>query len=117
MIYARYLKFLKSLVTNRRPALTFLLAIVMETRRSWTGQNVRKIVTDTGVTVVPGVTKAHDLADYRVYKTPVGEEHRLPLLVSLLHIRDSSWGVNYDDEKDQLNEDEVTAMINDVCVH
>ena len=63
MIYARYLKFLKSLVTNRRPALTFLLAIVMETRRSWTGQNVRKIVTDTGVTVVPGVTKAHDLAD------------------------------------------------------
>ena len=56
MIYTRYLKFLKSLATNRRPALTALLRIVTETRRSWTGQNIRKILLDTNVTVVPGVT-------------------------------------------------------------
>ena len=109
MIYTRYLKFLKSIATNRR------LRIVTETRRSWTGQNIRKILLDTNVTVVPGVTRTHDLSDYRVYETPAEENWRLGLLVSLLEVRDARWSVMFDEESGQLSEDETSAMINDVC--
>ena len=115
MIYTRYLKFLKLLATNRRPALTALLRIVTETRRSWTGQNIRKILLDTNVTVVPGVTRAHDLSDYRVHETPAEENWRLGLLVSLLEVRDARWNVLFDDESGHLSEDETSMMINDVC--
>ena len=69
----------------------------------------------TNVTVVPGVTRAHDLSNYRVYETPPEEQWRLGLLVSLLEVRDARWNVMFDEESGQLSEDETSAMINDVC--
>ena len=65
---------------------------------------------------MPGVTKKVVLRNYRVYETPEGEEWRLPLLVSLLEIRDSRWGLQFDEEMGQIGEDDITMMINNVCV-
>ena len=67
------------------------------------------------MTVVPGVTRAHDLSNYRVHETPVEENWRLGLLVSLLEVRDARWSVMFDEESGRLSEDETSAMINDVC--
>ena len=65
---------------------------------------------DTNVTVVPGVTRAYDLFNYRVYETPAEEQWRLGLLVSLLR------GLQmFDEENGQRSEDKTTAMISDVC--
>ena len=55
------------------------------------------------------------LNNYIVYETPEGQEWRLPLLVSLLELRESRWELLYNDETERLNEDEISVMINDVC--
>ena len=70
-----------------------------------------KILLDTNVTVVPGVTRAHDLSGYRVHETPVEENWRLGLLVSLLEVRDARWSVMFDKEDGQRIEDETTTIL------
>ena len=55
------------------------------------------------------------VSDYRVHETPAEENWRLGLLVSLLEVREARWSVTFDEESGQLNEDETSAMINDVC--
>ena len=105
MIYKRYIKFLSSLHNNRRPELRALLNLVKNNCNSITGGNIRKVLIDTGLYIVPGVTKGQALNNYRVYETPEGQEWRLPLLTSLLELRDSRWEL-----------DDFSVMINDVCV-
>ena len=56
------------------------------------------------------------LNNYTVYETPEGQEWRQPLLVSLLELRESRWELLYNDETEKLNEDEISVMINDVCI-
>ena len=40
----------------------------------------------------------------------------LPLLVSLLEMRDSRWEVNFDEETQKVNVEEIEAMIENVCI-
>ena len=54
------------------------------------------------MTVVLGVTRAHDLSNYRVYETQAEENWRLGLLVSLLEVRDARGSVMFDEESGQL---------------
>ena len=54
--------------------------------------------------------------NYQVYQAPEGQEWRIPLLVSLLELRDSRWELLYDEESDKFSEDDVTFMINNVCI-
>ena len=93
------------------------LTKIKTTCRSLTGENLRVILldTDTDVLVVPGVTRGHVLADYRVHKTPEGQEWKVPLLVSLLQIRDDTWSVHFDEETGQFSDDEISELINNVC--
>ena len=98
MIYSRYMQFLKSVSNNRRSALRSLLNITKNTCKSFTGLNLRRILLDTGVKIVPGITSGCSLINYRVYKVPEGEEWRLPLLVSLIEVRDSRWTIQFDEE-------------------
>ena len=58
----------------------------------------------------------HDLADYTVYETSAEEGWRLGLLIGLLEVRDSRWTIQFDEESCQCKEDEVTAMISNVCI-
>ena len=116
MIYKKYVNFLGPIAKNRRQEIVHLLNVVKDTCASITGGNLRKILQDTNVRVIPGRSKGFELRNYVVHKTPVGEEWRLPLLVSLLEIRDSNWEINFDEEAGGLNEDEITNLISSVSV-
>ena len=93
-----------------------LLKSVERTCRSVTGANLRKILLDTGVHINPGETKGFVLNNYRVYKIPIDQEWRIPLLISLLRIRDSNWEINFDDEAGQMKEDDISTLISSVCI-
>ena len=116
IIYKKYINFLRAIATNRRQCLRNLLKSVSTTCTSVTGANLRRILLDTGVYINPGQTKGFVLNNYIVHKTPVDQEWRIPLLVSLLRIRDSNWEINFDDEAGQLKEDEISALISSVCI-
>ena len=116
MIYKKYVNFLGAIAKNRRHELVHLLNIVKDTCSSLTGANMRKVLLDSNVRIIPGKTKGFELANYIVNKPPVGEEWRLPLLVSLLEIRDSNWELNFDEEVGNFKEDEITNLISTVCV-
>ena len=115
MVYKRFINFLSSVANNRRDALVALLKTVSTTCRSLTGSNLRVLLLDTGVAVVPGVTKGHVLSNYRVYSTPQDQEWRLGLLVSLLELREDRWSLQFDEETGNFGEDEVSVLINNVC--
>ena len=83
---------------------------------SFTGSNIRTILLDSKVKVTPGVTNRGALRNFRVYETPPGQEWRLPLLVSLLEIRDSRWAIDFDEETMMMSDGDITEMIYDVCV-
>ena len=64
----------------------------------------------------PGETTPTAFQSYTVHATPRGQEWRLPLLVSLLEMRDSRWEVNFDEETQKVNKEEIEAMIENVCI-
>lgn len=58
------------------------------------------------------------MRDHQVYKTPEGEEWRLPMLVSLLEIREKNWEILYNDEEENESApgvNDVEDMIDEVC--
>ena len=63
----------------------------------------------------PTVSSSSILQNYRVSEVPVGEEWRIPLLSSLLEIRDERWVINFDDEDDTETIDAIKLMIDKVC--
>ena len=47
-----------------------------------------------------------------VYSAPDGQEWKLPLLVSLLAIRDENWEVLFDgDDEDEIQENDIQTLI------
>ena len=56
-----------------------------------------------------------------MYPVPEEEAYRLPLLQSLLEIRNDNWAVIFNEENggdehdDELEENDIITMINDVC--
>ena len=84
--------------------------------RSITGGNIRKVQLDSNIRIEPGVMNGPVINNYQVYQAPEGQEWRIPLLVSLLELRDSRWELLYDEESDKFSEDDVTFMINNVCI-
>ena len=116
LVYSRYIKFLKSVSSNRRPMLTGLLNSVMGSCQSIVGQNIRTILLDTDVNIVPGITNPSALRNYRVYEAPSGDEWKIGMLISLLEIKDSRWAVQFDEETMKICDDDVATMINSVCV-
>ena len=120
LIYSKYIQFINNLHKNKRASIRSLLSFVQDDVRSGTGGNLRKIFLDTGVLVVPGQTHKSELWNFRVYDTPAGDEWKLPLLVSLLEIREDNWEVLYVDENDSSalpDDNDIVDMINDVCIN
>ena len=48
---------------------------------------------------------------------PTGQDWRLPLLVYLLEIKDDQWVIEFDEETDKFSENEVTSLVNNVCIN
>ena len=117
MIWCRYIKFVDSLIKNKRSSIVSLFKTIQNDVRSVTGSNLRKIMLDSSKLVIPGVTKKIALYDFNVYDTPEGEEWRVPLLFSLLEMREERWTVQFDEElDDMLPNDAIKTMIERVCV-
>ena len=115
MMYSRYVKFMNSFSKNQRQSLKALQNVVKNDARSVTGSNLRKILLDTGHLIIPGITKKIILDNYKVYKTPEGEEWRVPLIESLLEVKAGNWAIEFDGEQETLNLDAVKLMLDRAC--
>ena len=118
MIYSRYVSFLNNIcVKSEKASVKSLLKVVQNDVRSQTGGNLKKILMDTGVKIIPGITHKSEFDAFKVYPIPEDQKWRLPLLESLLDIRDEQWEIRFEeeDDEDQLDEDDIEGMIVDVC--
>ena len=79
--------------------------------RSVTGSNIRNALLNTWVQIVPGKTQAHYTKKLKVHTVPAGEEHKVPLLHSLLSIRSGEYKLEFDDIDDE------TEIVDDVLHH
>ena len=94
-----------------------LLNITKNNVQSVTGGNLRRILLETDIKVVPGQTKPSMLQCHTVYKTPEDKEWLIPLLTSLLEIRDERWQLIFDEEsEDGLLFDHISETINQLCI-
>jgi hypothetical protein len=71
----------------------FLLSISAEDVQSNTGSNLRRILLDTGIKIIPGSTAHSELNEVNIYEIPAGKAWRYPFLCSLLKIRDEECAV------------------------
>ena len=111
----RYVKFLDSLVKSERPALKVLLSLSYKDVRTTTGANLRHIQNQTGLYVIPGITKASIMNEKFVYEIPEGEEWKVGLISSLIQIRNDKWSILFDEEQEELSNDDITFMLDNVC--
>ena len=56
-----------------KPNVVFLLSISAEDVQSNTGSNLRRILLDTGIKIIPGSTAHSELNDVNIYEIPAGE--------------------------------------------
>ena len=115
MIFSRYVNFIRSLANNKRPSIRALFKTVSKSVRSVTGSNIRRILLETNVPIIPGVSRSIILRNHKVYTTPSQDHWKIPLLKSLLDLRNSQWEVVFDDEEHTLCTTEIQLMIEDIC--
>ena len=110
IIIRRYIKFLDSLEKNKKPNVQALFQMTYKDARTTTGANIRHILIDNSISIIPGKTK-----QYNIYVIPEGQEWKTGLLSSLLEVRDKKGMILFNDEDEDLIEDELKLMIDDVC--
>ena len=117
MMWSRYIKFVKSLVKNKKPCISSLFKIIQSDIRSVTASNLKTILLETDKLIIPGTTNKLTLKEYNVYQTPQGEEWRAPLITSLLQIKEDQWVIEFDQEGEEfLPNDVIKIMIDSICV-
>ena len=114
---SRYIKFVDSLYKHESPAVSSLLLNLKNNVQSLVGSNLRTIQLETGISVIPGITKPLEISNHRVYKFEDKEIWKIKLLCSLLEIRDQRWEILFDEEEGtgSLRTDDITAMIDNVA--
>ena len=115
MIFTRFLKFINGLLTNRRQMVRSLGKLVCNDIRSLTGRNLFTIKEESKVNVRAGLTQHTELNNWQVYDPKEGQEWKLPLLVSLLAIRDSCWEISFDDESESLQRNVIQVFLDSIC--
>ena len=116
MSISGFIKFVNGLLENRRPLVRALGKLVCNDVRSLTGRNFNTIQVETKLQIKPGVSKHTELLAWMVYDPPDGQEWKLPLLSSLLAIRDSEWGIIFNDETEGLDNNFIQVLIDNICV-
>ena len=113
-----FIRFVNSILKSHKPQVKALLHRSINDVRSTTGGNLRDILINTGVKVFPGVTIANQVSKYMVYKIPENNEWKIPLLISLLEIREDRWEILFDEESTEgkITRDDITTMIDDLCI-
>ena len=110
----RFIKFLDSLAKSERPALQALLSLSCKDVRTTTGANLRHIQNQTGIYIIPGITKANIMNEKYLYNIPKGGEWKVGLITSLMQIRNDKWSILFDEEQDELGNDDITFMLDNV---
>ena len=108
MLYTRFIKFVNAIKKSNKPFVKFLLSVAASDVRSLTGSNLRSILVNTGVQVLPGVTQAAAVKNHTLCKVPDGEEWKVPLLHSLLAVKAGDFEIAFDDndaDEDQIGDD------------
>ena len=113
MLSARFIKFVNGIMKSNKPAIKFLLSVMMNDVRSTTGSNMRSIQRHTGVQVLPGTTKVSAIKNFRMHPVPRDQEWKVPLLMSILAIQDEEWEIPFcdGDDADELPK----AILQDIC--
>ena len=107
MVMSRFVKFVKSVARNKRPALGCLFGVLKDDVRSTTGSNI-----ETGTDPI----NIGDLLskEWRVHTTQ--NDWTVPLLWNLLQVCGDKWEIIYDDEDGTaLEDEEVLFVINAIC--
>ena len=116
-MYSRFIKFIENLSSCQKPQVRSLLEIVKSDQRSTTGSNIRDILLETGIQISKKNTSREQFQIFNVYKCPQESKWIIPLLESLIEIRDQRWEVLFDEEDEcRITEDDVTAMIDRLCI-
>ena len=81
--------------------------------RTLTGSNIRRVLLDTNLD--PRSSSKYLLSDWRAYEP--ADTWTVPLLASLLEMRQDNWEVLFDveDETITLEDDEITFMVEALC--
>ena len=108
---------MSSLYKHESPAVSSLLANLKDNVQSLVGSNLRTIHLETGIAVIPGITKPAAISDHRVYKFEEKEKWKIKLLSSLMEIRDHRWEILFDEEDGtgSLLPDDIIYMIDNVA--
>ena len=113
MLYARFIKFVRSVAKNKRFEVRALYDICKDDIRSIIGSNIRTILQQTEVD--PRQLNVHLLKNWRVYK--LGDNWTVPLLQNLIQVHGDSWEILFDDETSMTGQDEdVEFMIQAICI-
>ena len=113
MIYSRFIKYLKVLSQNRKPFIRTLFNLVSKDAKSLTGSNVRKILLQTDQD--PLSLDRYCIRSWRVY--PPKDGWSVPLLRSLMNLRDDEWVLVFDEEEEdgRLQTEDLSFMIDTIC--
>lgn len=112
MIFFGFIKYLKTIARNKRPAIQCLYTIIKDDVKSLTGSNIRTVMTETQID--PRSLKAHALNNLKVY--PNEDLWTIPLIRNILEIRAGNWEVIFDDETgEETEEEDINFMIAAIC--
>ena len=113
MIYSRFIKYLKVLSQNRKPFIRTLFNLVSKDAKSLTGSNVRKILLQTDQD--PLRLDRNCIRSWRVY--PPKDSWSVPLLRSLMNLRDDEWLLVFDEEEEDgsLQTEDISFIIDTIC--
>ena len=115
MIFARYINFIRALANNKRASIRALFKTVSMSVQSITGSNIRRILLECNVPIYPGISKSSLLRTHKIYRMPPTDRWKIPLLKSLIELRNNQWEVLFDDEEQSLCGEEIQLMIENIC--
>jgi hypothetical protein len=93
MSHLRFTKFKTSTYKSGKSAVKFLFSLAALDLMSVTGSNLRIILVNTGVQVIPGISKAAQVKQHTIFVIPEEEKWKIPLLHSLLSVRAGKFGI------------------------
>ena len=116
MLFSRFIKFATSIYKSSKPAVKFLFSLAASDVRSVTGSNLRSILVNTGVQVIPGVSRAAQVKKHTLFVVPEEEKWKIPLIHSLLSVRAGEFEIPFDEIDPEENEPNIgDDILDNIC--
>ena len=113
MVFSRFTKYLELLAKNKKPFIRCLYNLVSDDVSTLTGSNIRKLFLATKVD--PRYFAKNALKNWKVY--PAADSWTMPLIKSLLWLKEEEWEVIFNDEDnlDSLKSEDIEFMLDSLC--